>query len=319
MLVKEIIEKIENVKVLVIGDIFLDKYLFGKASRISAEAPVPIVLHEENNVRLGGAGNTALNAKNLLASVSLAGFIGKDKDGLTIIDLLDKNKISHEGISTNANFTIVKERIMANDRQVVRVDYEKEALKNIDHSCLLEFIIWNSENFDVCIISDYNKGTITENIIKNIECSYIIADTKGNPEFYKGIKAITPNIVELMEIAKRYNIDNSLDIHLIARKLIEILNLETIIVTLGEQGALLVTKTEELHCPSLLTHVYDVSGAGDTFVASYALAKYVGGTYVQSVAFASLMAASVLSEVGTTPINLEKILTLYGEFDLGKK
>ena len=316
MKVKELIEKFKDVKVLVVGDIFLDSYIFGTSSRISAEAPVPIVLFEKEEERLGGAANVALNVKNLTADVSLAGFIGQDQNGMKITDMLHANKINYAGVVVSANFTITKERIMSNNHQITRIDFEKGAFRNINYSRLLQYIIQNSKDFELCIISDYNKGTVLNSVVESINSKIILADTKGNPEKYKGIRTITPNINELVNIATKYNVDVSQPIYLIARSLLSILSLESIIVTMGERGAMLITETEQIYQQAIANQVFDVSGAGDTFISAYSLAKYVGASNKQALAFSCISASFVVAEIGTTPINLERILQIYGDIEL---
>jgi D-glycero-beta-D-manno-heptose-7-phosphate kinase len=310
--------------VMVIGDVMIDAYIFGKVERISPEAPVPVVTVEKRQSRPGGAANVALNIKSLGARAILCSVIGNDLKGNEFIDILNHNGLPTHGIVQSKNrITTTKFRIIGNKTQMLRVDEEiTDDLSRTEEQSLNKQIktILDKEKIDVIIFQDYNKGILTKNIISQIiklarsrNIPVAVDPKKKNFMAYKQVNLFKPNLKELKEGLGV--VFDSLSIPETGKALavlMEKLQAEMVMVTLSEKGVLIGTKGLDrehtvYHIPAHLRNIADVSGAGDTVisVASLCLAMKLGAEDIASLS--NLAGGLVCEEVGVVPIDKNKL------------
>ncbi|WP_428330699.1 D-glycero-beta-D-manno-heptose-7-phosphate kinase [Mucilaginibacter sp.] len=303
--------------ILVIGDLMIDHYIVGNASRLSPEAPVPIVNVKSESTTLGGAGNVVQNLVALGASVTVAGIIGDDAYGMQLIQILE-----NEGVKTNTIIkdasrpTTIKTRVLVGSHQLVRVD--REVTDHISAQLEEELILKLSsiiDSADIIIFSDYNKGLfaagLTQKLIKvaNDHKKKVIIDPKGlNYEKYKGAYLIKPNRKELAEAAKAEKINSITDLQTAAKTIIAQTGTQYLIVTLSEEGMAIITeKTTEL-LPVKATEVFDVTGAGDTVIATIAYFIAQGFSVNEACELANHAAAIVIRHVGSATTTINEII-----------
>jgi len=303
---KKIIENFKNCNILVIGDIMLDKYIFGSTSRINPEAPVPIVNVEKIEHRLGGAANVANNITSLGGKCTLIGQAGNDETKDLLEKELIKKNINYFFIKTNK--TIKKTRIISQNQHLIRIDHENnKKISDEDSNNIINFI--KNKSFDLIVISDYNKGFITPYLMEQLKSlnKKIIADFKPqNIDLFKNIFVISPNLKEAETIT------NEIKIEKILQKLSKKTN-SNIILTCGEKGAYLFEKEkkQQYYLPSKAKEVYDVSGAGDTFIATVALSIATNTNLYESVILGNEAAGIVVGKLGTATLSsseLKKII-----------
>lgn len=304
-----------KIKVLVVGDVMIDKYLIGDVKRISPEAPVPIVNLTETKITPGGAANVAANISALGGTTYLVGIVGDDQEGTVLPSLLEKNSLSSEHLVKIPNHpTTLKIRIMAQKQQIARIDQEKHVCLNdaeiLEVWKIIEKVI---DKVDVIVVSDYNKGFLTENLLERLismasdKDKLIIVDPKGNNyRKYEGADVLTPNVQELCQFM---NIERSnSDIKNGALKLMEELDLKALLLTRGEQGMTIFEKNREArHLPAEARHVYDVTGAGDTVIAVLALCLGSKYNFVEAANIANKAAGLAVQEPGTTVVDIKKL------------
>ena len=308
---KVITNNFKKKKIVIVGDIMLDQYIIGKVSRISPEAPVPVLEITTENYCLGGAGNVALNLEALGANYLLVGVIGDDNSGRKILEKLkDKRGVFID----KGRPTIVKTRIIAHHQHVVRVDREKR----IPIAPELEMKIINflmNEKFDGLIISDYNKGTITESLLKNL----LIYTSKNNipvfvdPKvehfnFYSPVTLITPNQLEVEGVLNR-NIYGDEEVEKAGKEILTKINTKYLIITRGEKGmSVFIRDNKVIHIPTVAKEVYDVTGAGDTVIATASLCLLSGADILESAVLANFAAGIVVGKLGTATVNVQELL-----------
>lgn len=306
---------LKNNKILVIGDVMLDRYVIGNVERISPEAPVPVVhvTHEKNT--LGGAANVANNLASLGVHVSLFGGIADDNNGLIVKDLLNEKSIADLLVTKDFPCTITKTRIVANHQQITRVDREQK-LSNTEvlKQALSQL---NLSDYNLIILSDYDKGVCSESICQQILQSAkskgvrVIVDPKGrNWGKYDGAFIITPNLKELSDVILEKVPNQDEPVCAAAYKLKSKFNLEHLLVTRSEKGMTLIGESSCQHYSAEAQDVFDVSGAGDTVVAVLAYAINLGLSLEQSVNLANKAAAYVVSKFGTHAITSEELSSL---------
>jgi len=329
---KNIIKKFSRAKILVVGDLILDEYIWGSVERISPEAPVPVLWANRRTFAPGGTANVANNISSLGAKVSLLGVTGDDANSRILLNELKKRKISSEGIFTEKNrHTTVKTRILAGHQQVVRVDWEHtHGLAKEMNLKILKHIEKNINAFDAVIIEDYGKGVINPDLLKNLisfaraRKKIITVDPKEeNFCYYRAVSSITPNRKELenairslkiQDTTNRFKINtdklfSDKNVDLAAREILEYLNLDSILVTLGEQGMKLLEKNGRLtHIPTQAQEVFDVSGAGDTVISTFTLALCAGATKLEAAYIANFAAGIVVGKLGTAVTNPKELL-----------
>jgi len=319
-----LIDKVRSVQsaqrkpsILVIGDLMIDHYIWGHASRLSPEAPVPIVDVKTESATLGGAGNVVQNLVALGANVSIGGVIGSDTSGDQLIEMLE-----NEGIKTtviikdNSRCTTVKTRVLAGSHQLVRVDREvKEALSAELENELADKLTAAITTADLVVLSDYNKGLfsrgLTQRLIKiaNDHKKNVMVDPKGlNYEKYRGAYLIKPNRKELAEAAYTEKISNVADIQDAAKAIFLQTGATYLVVTLSEDGIAVVTQQTTKLLPVKATEVFDVTGAGDTVIAAIAYFAALGLSVEEACELANHAAAIVVRRVGSVTATVDEII-----------
>ena len=310
---KDILKKIKNNlvgNVLVVGDVMLDTYWFGDVSRISPEAPVPIAKINSTENRPGGAANVARNIANLGVNVTLLSVIGNDSAGKDLQKLLSSYNINNILKVDNSITTIIKLRILAKNQQLLRADFEKSP----SHEILLEVMDSYSrlvQDHDIIVLSDYGKGGLLH-IEKMITIAkkynkMILIDPKGNDfEKYKNANILTPNKNELLNIIGPCKDEN--DLILKSKFLKNKLNIDNILLTRSEEGMTLFEDNQIYSFPTLAREVYDVSGAGDTVIATLAAMLANQIDLQSSVILANVAAGIVIAKVGTATYNKDELI-----------
>ncbi|WP_370277015.1 bifunctional D-glycero-beta-D-manno-heptose-7-phosphate kinase/D-glycero-beta-D-manno-heptose 1-phosphate adenylyltransferase HldE [Pontibacterium sp.] len=297
-------------RVLVIGDLMLDRYWHGDTSRISPEAPVPVVKVGSQEDRPGGAANVALNVRALGAPASLIGLVGADDAGRALEKQLSSAGIYCDFAVTEDEPTVTKLRVLSRHQQLIRLDFE-EAFHR-DHSQAIAQRMSNLINHtDVVIISDYAKGTLSsvEQLINTARNAgkVVLVDPKGTDfQRYAGATLLTPNLSEFEAVVGHCSCERELVKR--GQALIEKLQLEALLVTRSEQGMTLIRPgLEEIHYPARAREVYDVTGAGDTVISTLAAALASGETMATSVALANIAAGIVVAKLGTAAISAPEL------------
>jgi len=306
-----IIHQFKNKKILVVGDIMLDEYILGTSTRISPEAPVPVINKSGNVLSLGGSANVANNLKQLGVKTFLIGSVGNDQNGKSIADLLRSEGFDLKNIIKDSRKpTTVKTRIMSNGQQIARVDYEdtSEIQVNIQNRLINRVSkILKIQKPDAVIISDYNKGLITKKVSKEIIKlavkfrAFISVDPKGEDfSKYSGANLITPNKKEA-EIITGISLNNEKNIKAGLKKLLLLSKTKSALITRGKDGiSYLNTAKSSKSVPAQQVNVYDVTGAGDTFISVFTLSFIISNSWNDSAYLANLASSLVVSSVGTT-------------------
>ena len=310
------LNSLQGQKVLVFGDIMLDRYQYGAVERISPEAPVPIVRIDEEEYRLGGAGNVARNIRSLGGVPYLLGICGQDNAGKRLEKILEEDAIDHLLMGKGEWLTTIKTRVIAKGQQIVRIDREKQEFPskavNLNVSKVLKEVM---PHYDVLIISDYGKGLINYEILETVREVAAQAETKvfidpklPNFSLYQGSFLMTPNQKEagagakldiedeqrLLEAGKRIKANN---------------NCDNLLVTRGAKGMVLFRSDNKIwHIPTMARKVYDVTGAGDTVIAVTALAHSAGNDLLTSCILANYAAGLVVGQVGTAAVQRDELL-----------
>lgn len=304
----------KKTKILVIGDLMLDKYSFGNSSRQSPEAPVPIIDEFNEDVFLGGAANTALNIKMLGGGkVSCCGVIGKDNSGKMIKNLIKKHNINYKGIVVdNSHKTTTKKRIYLNDKQMLRLDNEQNEISSKSQSLIKKFLKKEINNYNLIVISDYNKGLVTKTLVAEIKrlCKKnkisIIVDPKQNFSVYKGVDYITPNFKEFRKNSELKKNKLS-EIVLTGRKIINKHKIKNILVTLGEKGMILIDDCSKNYIKTEKVKNADVVGAGDTVIAALSLCIASNLEKILSIQISNIAAKISVSKSATSTVNFDEI------------
>jgi rfaE bifunctional protein kinase chain/domain len=298
-----------NARVLIVGDVMLDRYWFGDVSRISPEAPVPVAKVERTEDRPGGAANVARNCAALGAPTALLSVVGADEPGQTLTRILVDAGIDaslHEDTKLN---TTVKLRVVARQQQLIRIDFENAPDHEVLQAKLADFER-RLGDCDVVILSDYGKGGLTHitDMIRLARAAGkpVLVDPKGDDYArYAGATLITPNRAELREVIGRWK--NEAELTLRAQKLRVDLGLEAILVTRSEEGMTLFTAQGETHEAAKAREVFDVSGAGDTVIGTLAVMLASGATLSEAVKLANRAAGIVVAKLGTAVATLDEL------------
>jgi rfaE bifunctional protein kinase chain/domain len=319
-----LIDKLRSIKaggkkpaILVIGDLMIDHYIWGNATRLSPEAPVPIVNVKSESTTLGGAGNVVQNLVALGANVTVAGVIGDDVTGRQLIEILESEGVKTDTIIKDSSRpTTVKTRVLAARHQLVRIDREvTDPLSTQLEDELATKLDKIIDKADIIIFSDYNKGlfapALTQRLIKiaAVHDKKVIIDPKGlNYEKYKGAYLIKPNRKELAEAAKTESIKNIDDLQEAAKTIFTQTETDYLVVTLSEDGMAILTEQTQKLLPVKATEVFDVTGAGDTVIATitYFLAR--GFTVEEACELANHAAAIVIRHVGSATTTIDEII-----------
>jgi len=299
------------VRILVVGDVMLDRYWFGEVSRISPEAPVPVVRVQRSEERLGGAANVARNAAALGAHTALLGVVGQDEAGDAVGKMLREMEIQSYLNRDAAISTIVKLRVVGRQQQLLRVDFEDPPTDTVLRDKLTQF---NAllPNYDVIVLSDYAKGSLV-NVATMIDAARkqgkkILVDPKGD-DFspYAGASMLTPNKSELRQIVGAWKTEDELTNK--AQSLRNSLGLEALLLTRSEEGMTLYTENEVTHMPAMAREVYDVSGAGDTVIATMAVMLGAGVSIAEAVSMANRAGGIVVGKLGTATVSKEELFS----------
>jgi rfaE bifunctional protein kinase chain/domain len=302
-------DAIAGARVLVVGDVMLDRYWFGDVSRISPEAPVPVVHVTRNEDRIGGAGNVARNAAALGAQVTLLSVAGRDEAGLALRALLDAETFAVQLHEDAAYSTITKLRVIGRQQQLLRVDFETQPGHEV-LAAKLEAYAQLLDACDVVILSDYGKGGLTH-VVRMIELARaakkpILIDPKGDDwTRYTGATLITPNRSEFREVAGSWKSEAELAAK--ADALRKQFALDALLVTRSEEGMSLFDAAGAHHEATRAQEVFDVSGAGDTVIAAYAVALAAGADGVESVRLANRAAGIVVGKFGTAVATADEV------------
>lgn len=308
----EIVKKFPKARVLVVGDFILDEFIWGKVSRISPEAPVPVVNVNRESFLPGGSLNVANNIHTLGGTVYPCGVVGRDLEGRLLLRGMRKLGIDTGGvIQDRERPTTIKTRVIAHSQQVVRVDREHaHPLSSADARKMLQFITKKIKEADVVVVEDYGKGVIDPLILspllklaKTFRKPVLVDPKEKHFSLYKGVTAITPN---RQEAYGAFNVSlngRQPDLEEVGRGLLKQLNSEAVLITLGEEGMALFEKDRRTaKIPTTAREVFDVSGAGDTVIAVFALGISVGATLREAAILSNLAAGIVVGKLGTATI-----------------
>ena len=303
------LEKIAQVRLLVVGDVMLDRYWFGDVSRISPEAPVPVVKVERLEERPGGAANVARNAAALGAQTALISVVGEDDAGRALQRLLQEGGIAaHLQVDAEID-TTVKLRVIGRQQQLLRIDFETTPSHEVLRAKLAEFER-QLAHCDIVVLSDYGKGGLThigEMIrLARAAAKPVLVDPKGDDwGKYAGATVMTPNRAELAGVVGRWHSET--DMLQKAEKLRGELGLDALLVTRSEEGMSLLTDGHTYHQAALAREVYDVSGAGDTVIATLAVMLAAGADWAEAIRVANVAAGIVVGKLGTAVVSREEI------------
>ena len=324
-----IINKFKGKKIAVVGDLMLDAYVWGKVSRISPEAPVPVVHVNKKTHSLGGAANVMCNITSLGGEALAFGIVGRGENGTFLLDMMKKQGVNTDNIIVDEHYlTIEKQRIIADSQQLVRVDYEdKESVPKGIHECITKSILSKIENkeCDAVIFEDYAKGLLTSKMINSvIEAAKsknipVVLDPHPSRELdVQGLTLMTPNVSEAFTLAGAYHKDISdpvckdTALNEVAEKLSLEWDVKQLLITLGAKGMALFEQGKDMiHIPTRAKEVFDVTGAGDTVIASYTLALLGGATGGEACEISNHAAGIVVGRIGTSSVTPEELKGLF--------
>lgn len=318
MTLPAVFDAFNQLRVLIIGDVMLDRYVWGKVERISPEAPVPVVLASRKECRLGGAGNVVLNVAALGARAVLCSVVGDDRDGRELIELLEASGLPTEGILPSTNrMTTVKERVIAGSQQVVRVDSETDRfITETERLALLARIESLLEATDVVIFEDYDKGVLSPELIAAVVAltrrrgiPTVVDPKKRNFLHYPGVTLFKPNLKELREgLNLPLDVKNPAELEAAAARLRDHHGAEGTLITLSERGVFIDLQGEKHHLPAHIRQIADVSGAGDTVISIAACCLALGLSPRQIAGLSNLGGGLVCESVGVVPIDKQLLL-----------
>ena len=310
--VQAILDQLAHVRVLVIGDVMLDRYWFGDVERISPEAPVPVAHIQKQKNRLGGAANVAQNLADLGVPVSLLSIVGHDEAADHVIDLVEEAGIDNHLCRVPSVHTTIKLRIIAKQQQLIRLDFEEQPCPD---SLSIKYEHFNKllPRYDVFVLSDYGKGSLRDcqRFIQQAIASgkKVLVDPKGwDYGRYEGAHVITPNRKELATVAGPWKDEDELRRKV--QRLRQQHRLMSVLLTRSEEGMTLFTEHDIIHQDTHSQEVYDVSGAGDTVIATLAAAWGAGATLTDAMYLANAAAGCVISKIGTATCSIQELRTL---------
>ncbi len=315
--IKNLFDGFAGKRIAVVGDLMVDSYYWGTVSRVSPEAPVPVVDVISESVRLGGAANVANNIQTLGGTPILVGLIGDDHPGQMFLDLMKQQNLNHEGIVTDISRpTTIKTRVIAHSQHVVRIDNESKAdcPDQLQHR-IIDAVKYKIHELDGIILEDYNKGVITKDTIHEIVAvarkygKIVTADPKFNNFFeYNNVTVFKPNKREAEEaIGTRIRTED--DVLRAGERLLSALQADNVLMTRGEEGMTLFEKNGEVsHMQTLATNVQDVSGAGDTVISTLTMALTGGASIREAAQLANCAASVVVGAVGIVPIQADQLM-----------
>ena len=310
------IQRFPQASVLVIGDLILDHYIWGRVSRISPEAPVPIVHVESESMRLGGAANVVNNILALGGKADVCGTIGSDEAGRLLLKELGAKRAGRGGVVIDADRpTIKKSRVIAHNQQVVRYDVERKGeLKPKLQKRMLRYVESRLRELTCLVVSDYAKGVVTSSLMADLvrlaalrKVPVIVDPKVEHFSFYKGVTVITPNHLEATQAAGLHG-DGDQTIQEAGETIRQRLGCQSVLVTRGEKGMSLFEGTQAAwHIPTQARQVYDVTGAGDTVISTLALALSTGASMREAATLANYAAGIVVGMVGTATVSTKQL------------
>ncbi len=323
---EQVFDAFNKLKVLIIGDVMVDSYIWGRVERISPEAPVPIISINTKEIRLGGAANVAKNIAALGATPILCAVVGKDAHGDAFIDLLHQQGISGEGIvSSNLRPTTVKERVLSGSQHILRIDNETDhLLYKEERKQLLENIERLLPDTDVVIFEDYDKGVIDKKLIAEVvemaktrSIPVAVDPKKRNFMDYRGVTIFKPNLKEIKEGLK-VELDAKDDeaLKVVVEKLMDKLGISMALITRSERGVYIHAGTESHFLPAHIRSVSDVSGAGDTVISTASLCLALGLAPIFIASLSNLAGGLVCEHLGVVPIEKDKLFAEASEINL---
>lgn len=315
---EKIVEQAKTKKILVFGDLMVDEYLWGRVTRISPEAPVPIINISSAQLRFGGAANVAFNLMGLGLTPLLVGVVGDDRMGNQFLEMMQKNGLPGQGVIVcPGRSTTVKTRIIGNNQHIARVDQESsEAILSETQEKLFEIFLSNIADISSIIIQDYNKGLVVPQLTQHVtelaerHGKIVTVDPKFENFFsFKNVTVFKPNTKEAEE-ALAMKIRDEADLIQAGQKLLAELNSKAVLITRGSRGMVLFEKNEDpVFLGTKALNVADVSGAGDTAIATLTFALAGGSTIKEAVTLSNYAAGLVCEEVGVVPVYLDKLIS----------
>ncbi|MDO9514659.1 MAG: D-glycero-beta-D-manno-heptose-7-phosphate kinase [Syntrophales bacterium] len=312
----EIVDRFHRSKVLVVGDIMVDQFIWGKVSRISPEAPVPVVKVTSENLLLGGCTNVLNNVFSMGGKVAISGIVGSDTMGTWLMDTLQEMNIDTAGVIVEQGRpTIVKTRVIAHNQQVVRFDREdKSPITQDSLQRIIAYIESMEDDLGAVIISDYNKGVFSEQLVREIReittkrgIILCIDPKQSDFSLYRGCDLITPNYQET-ERALGREIESRDDLIKGGAALMKDFDFGSLLVTMGEAGMSLFERNGAVtHIPTVAREVFDVTGAGDTVIGVLALCVAAGATFTEAAVLANHAAGIAVGKVGTAPVYRDEL------------
>ena len=310
------VDGLSGTKVVVVGDILMDEYVWGDVSRISPEAPVPVVEIKQETKMLGGAANVVNNIASLGGTPILCGVIGDDQTGREIVDTMQQEGLRTDGIIRESGRpTSIKTRVVAHNQQVVRFDREvRKRLEDESINRILDFVRQIEGGYEAIIVTDYGKGVISAELMEGLRKflsdsrTLIAVDPKtGNFEFYQGVDVITPNHHEAAAFC-RMEIVDEVSLVQAGRHMLNELNCRSVLITQGKDGMTLFERNGEIsHIPTVARKVFDVTGAGDTVISALCLGLASGMDLKSAAIIANVAAGIVVGEVGTSTVGVEDL------------
>lgn len=314
----EIVSRIPEKRIMIVGDVGVDRYTIGHASRLSPEAPVPVVAVTSQNDKLGMAANVADNVKAFGATPYLASVVGQDRVCDELFSLLEKNAIPTDHVYRHGSRrTSLKERVVAQNQQVVRIDHEiTSPLNRETEDFFLEKVLPLVSRFDAIILEDYAKGLLTDRVARGIieaaqkENKFITVDPTTvirSPEVYKGVSLFKPNLFEAEKLSG-VEIRDEATLREAGEKLLRVVDTPIVVITQGKAGMTLFTRSDKpVHIPTFARSVFDVSGAGDTVISMLTLALACGATLVEGALLANFAAGVEVGKQGTATVSIEEL------------
>jgi len=307
-------------RVIVLGDLMLDEFIWGKVHRISPEAPVPVIQVTSQTYRLGGAANVAANIRALGGIPAPIGVVGRDREGRRLIALTEEAGIDPSGLVVEDRPTTLKTRIIAHNQQVARTDRELRDALNSDTNKALTFAFGKaSVAATMLIISDYDKGVVNQTVLaqalpkaRELRMPAFVDPRVHHADHYHPIDVITPNSKEA-ELLSGVTISDDQALERAGRRLVERFGCEHALITRGEEGMWLFSRTGSRHLPTLAREVFDVTGAGDTVIAALGLAVSAGATMEEAAIIANHAAGIAVAKIGTATVSREELLA---DFDM---
>ena len=310
------VDGLSDTKVVVVGDILMDEYVWGDVSRISPEAPVPVVEVKQETKMLGGAANVVNNIASLGGTPILCGVIGDDQTGREIVDTMMQQGLRTDGIIREPGRpTSIKTRVVAHNQQVVRFDREeRKRLEDESIKRILDFVRQMKGGYEAIIVTDYGKGVISAELMEGLR--KLLSDSKtliavdpktGNFEFYQGVDVITPNHHEAAAFCRMEIVDEESLVQA-GRHMLNELNCRSVLITQGKEGMTLFERNGEIsHIPTVARKVFDVTGAGDTVISALCLGLASGMDLKSAAIIANFAAGIVVGEVGTSTVGAEDL------------